>query len=106
MLEKHGWTRDGAIAAISLVDYDGDGIVDSEDNDDDNDGIPDDVDMDDDNDGIPDVAEGIDGDNDGIPDFIDADDDNDGVPDNIGSFSEPFLKTIFAYHSSAIVYGP
>ena len=96
-MEKHGWTRDGAISTISGADYDGDGILDSEDNDDDNDGIPDDVDLDDDNDGIPDVAEGIDGDNDGIPDFIDADDDNDGVPDNIGSFSDLFFLIFMVF---------
>lgn len=35
-------------------DFDGDGIPDSEDDDDDNDGIPDAEDNDDDNDGIPD----------------------------------------------------
>ena len=69
-------------------DFDGDGLVDSEDPDDDNDnipdeldddddgdGIPDDRDNDDDNDGIPDEQEGLDSDGDGTPDAMDNDDD-------------------------------
>lgn len=91
LMEKHGWTRDGAIEIISAADNDGDGIIDSEDIDGDNDGIPDFIDADDDNDGIPDNLDNDD-DNDGIPDseegldtdgdgILDAVDDNDGIPD-------------------------
>merc|ERR1711981_781049 len=54
---------------IGDLDYDNDGIIDSEDDDDDNDGVLDDVDDDDDNDGIP--------------DSVDSDDDNDGIPDEL-----------------------
>jgi len=61
-------------------DKDGDGIPDSEDNDDDGDGVPDNMDNDDDNDGIPDDQEDNDGD--GVPDHEDNDDDNDGIPDD------------------------
>merc|ERR1711997_205801 len=60
---------------------DGDGIIDSEDDDDDNDGVADDIDTDDDNDGIPDHLD-TDDDNDGIPDDLDNDDDNDGFLDH------------------------
>ena len=70
-------------------DTDGDGIPDSEDDDDDNDGIPDDEDDDDDGDGIPDNNDKDQGggydpdtDGDGTPDSLDDDDDNDGIPDN------------------------
>jgi len=81
-------------------DTDGDGIVDTLDDDDDNDGIPDsedpmpldtdndgydnDVDPDDDSDGIPDGDEpdqDFDTDNDGVPNATDADDDRDGILD-------------------------
>lgn len=65
------------------LDYDNDGIIDSEDDDDDNDGIPDAEDTDDDNDGIPD-NEDDDDDNDGIPDHLDQDIDSDGDLDNDG----------------------
>merc|ERR1712088_1124168 len=77
--------NDGIIDSQDNVD-DNDGIPDSEDNDDDNDGIPDDLDDDADGDGIPDeldkdvVSDG-DLDDDGVPDSEDVDDDNDGVPD-------------------------
>ncbi len=84
----------------ATVDFDQDGILDSEDVDDDNDGIldvneldkskdhdndgiPDVTDTDDDGDGIPDVNDdhGHDYDNDGIRDTRDHDDDNDGIED-------------------------
>ena len=94
-----------------LTDSDGDGIVDSSDNDADNDGIPDQLenggpvlagpyrdtdgdgiadylDRDSDNDGLPDAIEAgmvagqpRDTDGDGIADYLDRDSDNDGVPD-------------------------
>merc|ERR1719367_1079543 len=62
------------------LDFDGDGIIDSEDNDDDNDGVPDDIDTDDDNDGIVDALDDDD-DKDGIPDAFDNDSDGDGQID-------------------------
>ena len=88
-------------------DNDGDGIVDSTDNDSDNDGITDQIekggptapfrdtdadgtpdyrDRDSDNDRIPDALErggttAVDSDNDGTPDYRDRDSDNDGIPD-------------------------
>ena len=79
----------GRVSWSGSNDFDGDGLVDSEDPDDDNDnipdeldddddgdGIPDDRDNDDDNDGIPDDQEGLDSDGDGTPDAMDNDDDN------------------------------
>jgi hypothetical protein len=84
----------GRVSWSGSNDFDGDGLVDSEDPDDDNDnipdeldddddgdGIPDDKDKDDDNDGIPDDQEGLDSDGDGTPDAMDNDDDGDGIPD-------------------------
>lgn len=68
---------------VGDLDYDNDGIIDSEDNDDDNDGIPDELDKDDDNDGIPDIEDNDD-DNDGIPDHLDQDIESDGDLDNDG----------------------
>jgi len=65
------------------LDFDNDGVIDSEDDDDDNDGIPDAEDKDDDNDGIPD-NEDDDDDNDGIPDHLDQDVESDGDLDNDG----------------------
>merc|ERR1712213_4576 len=83
----------GRVSWSGSNDFDGDGLVDSEDPDDDNDnipdeldddddgdGIPDDMDNDDDGDGIPDNEEDADGD--GTPDNVDNDDDNDGIPDS------------------------
>jgi Domain of unknown function DUF11/Bacterial Ig-like domain len=57
----------------TILDTDGDGIVDS-------------IDADDDGDDIVDIAEGdgrVDTDRDGIPDSLDADSDNDGRSDNV-----------------------
>ncbi|HDZ04219.1 hypothetical protein LCGC14_0068450 [marine sediment metagenome] len=54
----------------SILDSDGDGIMNT-------------VDLDDDNDGILDIDETGDTDGDGIPDSIDLDSDNDGIPDTI-----------------------
>ena len=65
---------------LATLDHDGDGIVDSKDDDDDGDGIPDAKDNDDDGDGIADIAE-EDSDHDGTPDALDEDDDNDGTGD-------------------------
>ena len=50
------------------LDYDLDGVPDSEDVDDDNDGVPDALDTDDDNTGIPDHLEDADGDDEELPD--------------------------------------
>lgn len=99
-----------ACAGTSLLDFDGDGLLDDCDPDDDNDGIPDSVenptgdpnrdsdgdgnpdlrDLDSDNDGILDSVErGPDGNNpinsdtDAKPDYIDLDSDNDGINDVI-----------------------
>lgn len=60
------------------VDTDGDGIPDSDDEDDDNDGIPDDIDDE------PLVAADTDGD--GIANDVDNDDDNDGIDDSDDEF--------------------
>ncbi|HFC53430.1 MAG TPA: VCBS repeat-containing protein [Gammaproteobacteria bacterium] len=97
--------KDDIIDALdsAIVDSDGDGVMDEEDDananpcipnssseaclkvDSDRDGIPDAQDIDDDNDGIPDVAEGagsgVDTDGDGVPDSLDLDSDNDGLFD-------------------------
>lgn len=78
---KLDFDNDGIID-LEDDDDDNDGIPDAEDTDDDNDGILDDADTDDDNDGIPDTEENPeDFDGDGIPDNQDNDDDNDGIPD-------------------------
>merc|ERR1712088_90985 len=71
-----------AAAAAGDLDFDNDGIIDSQDNDDDNDGVPDSEDVDDDNDGVPDALD-TDDDNDGIPDDLDddADGDDEELPD-------------------------
>ena len=78
------------------IDTDGDGIVDSADNDDDGDGVPDARDHDEDGDGVldseelhandgtiheTDSEEARDTDHDGTPDAYDNDDDGDGVAD-------------------------
>lgn len=83
--------------APETTDSDGDGVVNSLDDDDDNDGIPDTVegtgdndsdgvanylDRDSDNDGVFDSREtAVDTDGDTIPDYLDLDSDNDGVYD-------------------------
>lgn len=67
--------------ALAFMDWDGDGIADSEDNDDDGDGTPDATDDDDDGDGVADADEDDDTDGDGIIDLLDDDDDGDGTPD-------------------------
>ncbi|MCP4970186.1 MAG: hypothetical protein GY932_06280, partial [Arcobacter sp.] len=62
---------------VNFLDIDGDGILNSEDDDDDNDGV---LDV---NDSFPeDPSESIDTDNDGIGNNTDTDDDNDGVLDS------------------------
>jgi minor extracellular serine protease Vpr len=62
-------------------DFDGDGIVNSEDSDNDNDGVLDE------DDAFPlDAAESVDTDNDGIGNIADGDDDGDGVSDNSDVF--------------------
>ena len=66
--------------SITNRDFDGDGKVDSSDDDDDNDGILDKDDPDDDNDGVND-ADDKDIDNDGVTDADDNDFNNDGIPD-------------------------
>lgn len=83
----------GGFGLPTVVDTDGDGTPDDEDEDDDNDGIPDEEDTDDNNNGVDDdeeqdpsifedtTASDIDTDGDGIMDTEDDDDDNDGVPD-------------------------
>ena len=79
-----------AIATVSLTvreinnDFDGDGILNSEEGsgDTDNDGTPDDHDTDSDDDGILDYEEGTtDTDRDGIPNYKDVDSDDDGLSD-------------------------
>ncbi|MDQ7016906.1 MAG: DUF5011 domain-containing protein, partial [Gammaproteobacteria bacterium] len=57
------------IWVISILDSDGDGILNE-------------FDLDDDNDGLSDQVEGLlDSDGDGVPDYLDLDSDNDGLPD-------------------------
>jgi gliding motility-associated-like protein len=73
-----------AVAINTVVDSDGDGILDTEEGtgDVDGDGIPNYLDLDSDNDGIPDSVEGTDdADGDGIPNYLDFDSDGDGIPD-------------------------
>ena len=68
----------------TVVDRDGDGIIDAEDEDDDNDGVADDEDNDDDDDGVDDADDDEDEDDvddDGEDDVDDEDDDNDGEND-------------------------
>ena len=64
--------------ATSIRDNDGDGLLNSIDNDDDNDSVPDSEDS-----FAFDATESRDSDADGIGDNADTDDDNDGVPDSI-----------------------
>jgi len=64
--------------ATSMLDNDGDGVVNSLDNDDDNDSVPDAQDS-----FSLDATESRDTDGDGLGDNADTDDDNDGVPDII-----------------------
>lgn len=71
----------GNYASCKQNDCDGDGIVETND-DNDKDGIPNSYDPDSDNDEIPDAVEGSkDLDNDGIPNYLDTDSDGDGIPD-------------------------
>jgi len=65
-------------AATSVLDNDGDGILNSVDDDDDNDTVPDSQDS-----FAFDPSESRDTDADGIGDNADTDDDNDGIPDQI-----------------------
>ena len=74
-----------AIASVNIftvLDTDGDGIVDFDDSDDDDDGINDDQDTDDDGDDISDDTQDLDDDGDGICDMADDDDDGDGIDDD------------------------
>jgi cyclophilin family peptidyl-prolyl cis-trans isomerase len=65
-----------SIRATTLIDTDGDGIVDRDDLDDDNDTVPDSIDA------FPlDVTESVDTDGDGIGNNEDSDDDGDGILD-------------------------
>ena len=64
--------------ATSVLDSDGDGVPNSEDDDDDNDSVPDTQDS-----FVLDASESRDTDADGVGDNTDTDDDNDGVPDQI-----------------------
>jgi hypothetical protein len=70
-----------AVDVLDLLDWDGDGVSDRDDDDDDGDGTPDAEDADDDNDGIDDDDQDFDADGDGTPDDLDDDDDGDGIPD-------------------------
>ena len=70
-----------AVAPEVLADLDGDGIIDSIDEDDDGDGVDDDVDA------FPrDPSESVDTDGDGVGNNADSDDDNDGVSDGEDAF--------------------
>ncbi|RDH80768.1 MAG: hypothetical protein DIZ80_17230 [endosymbiont of Galathealinum brachiosum] len=70
-LNGNAISNNASVVFISILDTDGDGIID-------------DIDIDDDNDGIPDSLEGdgiTDSDGDGIVDSLDLDSDNDGITD-------------------------
>ena len=69
------------VSVYTLIDTDGDGFFDFEDDDLDNDGIPNVDDTDEDGDGTLDADEDLDNDGDGLLDVLDDDDDNDGVLD-------------------------